>query len=103
MAIRSLTRSEWYRLCDSYKGEEVKADTSATVRESFASVEFDHGALSSVDLYVGKGATDIRIGGVQLLVGRGRAALVIQRGSFPISQWDVLWEGDFALPLDTQP
>lgn len=91
--VRSLTRPEWYRFCHFYKGEEVKASTTATVRESAATVEFENGSLSAVEVYVAKDATDLRIGGVQILVGRGQVAVLVQRGGYPISQWDVLWEG----------
>lgn len=92
---REMNREEWTALWYEMRGDDLDERVKATVTSdpsSAASIECGDG-LASVEVGVYADATDIRVGEVQLLVGRNRAALIVSHPPYPISRWTVLWEG----------
>lgn len=98
--MRELSRTEWQALRDEHCGRPIDVDVKSTIRSGespVVDIEFGDSLgpvfLSSVSVYAESDATDVRVGQIQLLVGRERVALVQSHPPYPVKRWTLLFEG----------
>jgi len=98
---RVLAAVEWDALCAELGGGAADMLRVSTLMQpdhfSVRFVELEEDTLvSGIEGYVSKQATDLRVGNVQLVVTRERAALLLRVPPLEEVHWMVLWEGDFS-------